>query len=259
MIDQKYSFDLSGRVALVTGASSGIGERLAECLAHSGAKVVIGARRAERLAALVTRIQSRGGEALAVTMDATDETSTRAIYDAAEARFGIVDTVIANAGTSSAGPAVDLPIERFDEVSALNLRGPFLTAREGARRMIASGSAEHGRGRVILTASITANIVEPGLSAYSATKAGVIQLGKVLALEWVRQGINVNMICPGYLRTEINSDWFDSEGGKRQISRFNRRRLMDEDALDGIVLYLASDASKAVTGSTFTVDDGQSL
>ena len=258
-MNPKFAFDLAGRVALVTGASSGIGARFARLLAGSGAKVVLGARRTQRLEALVAEIAANGGEALAVTMDVTDEASTIAAFDAAEQRFGTVDTIIANAGSSGAGAAIDLAVSEFDQVTALNLRGPFLTAREGARRMIAAGSSQHGQGRIVLTASITAHVVEAGLSAYSATKAGVIQLGKVLAREWVRQGINVNMICPGYIRTELNAAWFDSEGGGKQIARFNRRRLMDYDALDALVLYLCSDASKAVTGSSITIDDGQSL
>ena len=255
----KFAFDLAGRVALVTGASSGIGARFAGLLAGSGAKVVLGARRTDRLDALVAEIAANGGVALAVTMDATDEASTIAAFDAAEKRFGTVDTIIANAGSSGAGVALDLPVSEFDQVTALNLRGPFLTAREGARRLIAAGSSRQGHGRIILTASITAHVVEAGLSAYSATKAGVIQLGKVLAREWIRQGINVNMVCPGYIRTEINAEWFESENGRKQIARFNRRRLMDDDALDALILYLSSDASKAVTGSSITNDDGQSL
>jgi len=256
---KQFHSDLSGRVALVTGASSGLGERFARVLASSGAKVVLAARRADRLASAVSAIVDAGGQALAVPMDATDEASTIAAYAVAETAFGTVDTIIANAGTSSAGAALDLSVEAFDQAMALNLRGSFLTAREGARRLIAAGSRQREHGRIILTASITATVVEAGLSAYSASKAGVIQMGRVLAREWVRQGINVNMICPGYVRTEINADWFSSVGGAKQIAGFNRRRLMDEGSLDGLLIYLASDASAAVTGSVFTVDDGQGL
>lgn len=254
-----FKFDLTGRVALVTGASSGIGARFAALLAGSGASVVLAARRADRLEAAVRRIVEMGGRAIAVAMDATDEASTIAAYDAAEAAFGAVDTIVANAGTSGAGGALDLPVEAFDDVMALNLRGSFLTAREGARRLIAAGSEERGHGRVILTASLTATAVEPGLSAYSASKAGVVQLGRVLAREWVRKGVNVNMLCPGYIHTEINAEWFDSEGGRKQIASFARRRLMGENSLDALMLFLASDASAYVTGSAFPVDDGQGL
>lgn len=255
----QVSLDLSGRVALITGASSGLGAHFGQVLAGAGAKVVLAARRVERLRGVVEAIEAAGGTAMAVAMDATDEPSTIAAYDAAEARFGPVDIVVANAGTGGASAALELSVAEFDAVSALNLRGPFLTAREGARRLIATGSRERGHGRIILIASITATVVEPGLSAYSATKAGVVQLGRVLAREWVRQGINVNILCPGYIRTEINSEWFNSPGGASQIAQFHRRRLMNVESLDGILLFLASDGSGAVTGSAFTVDDGQGL
>lgn len=252
-------FDLSGRVALVTGASSGLGAHFSRILAASGAKVVLAARRKDMLEQAVDEITSAGGEALAVAMDVADEASTIRAFDAAEAVFGGVDSIIANAGMNSEGSVLDLPVEAFDQVMAVNLRGAFLTVREGARRLIPVGSPKHGRGRIVLTASITAHKVEAGLAAYSASKAGVVQMGKVLAREWVRQGINVNMLCPGYVKTELNADWFESEAGERQIARFPRRRMMDLAELDPLLLYLASDASAGVTGSAFTVDDGQSL
>jgi len=158
-MSETFTFNLSGRVALVTGASSGIGMRFAQLLARSGASVVLGARRIDRLEAVVADIEKAGGRALAVAMDATDEASTIAAYDAAEAHFGLVDTIIANAGSSGSGAAVDLPVEAFDQVTALNLRGPFLTSREGARRLIAAGEDVAGRGRIILTSSVTAHVV----------------------------------------------------------------------------------------------------
>lgn len=252
-------FDLSGRVALVTGASSGLGARFATIIAASGAAVILAARRTELLEQTCAEIAAAGGRAIAIAMDVADETSTIAAYDAAEAAFGTVDTIVANAGMNSEGSVLDLPIAEFDRVMSVNLRGVFLTVREGAKRLIAGGSREHQRGRVVITASITADAVSPGLAVYSASKAGVVQLGKVLARDWARQGINVNMICPGYVRTEINGDWFDTEGGAKQIAKFPRSRLMDQDELDTMLLYLASDASGGVTGSSFTVDDGQSL
>ncbi len=252
-------FDLSGRVALVTGASSGLGERFARILAASGARVVLGARRADRLDVIVTAIRKAGGQAIAVALDVADEPSVMAAYDAAEAAFGTVDTIIANAGVSSEGRMLDLSVADFDQVMDVNLKGVFLTAREGARRLIAAGSKARSHGRIVITASITADVVAPGLAAYSATKAGVVQMGKVMAREWVRDGINVNMIKPGYIRTEINADWFDTDVGAKQIARFNRQRLMPEGELDTMLLYLASDASAGVTGAAFTLDDGQSL
>ena len=252
-------FDLTGRVALVTGASSGLGERFSRILAASGARVVLGARRADKLEALRDEIVAAGGEAIAVSLDVADETSVIAAYDAAQAVFGPVDTVIANAGMNIEGSIVDLPVEAFDEVMAVNLRGVFLTVREGARRLMAAGSRERGHGRMVITCSVTAQHVAPGIAVYSASKAAVLQMGRVLARDWARSGINVNMICPGYIRTALNSDWFDSEWGVKQMNAFPRKRLMEEGDLDAMVLYLASDASQAVTGTAFTVDDGQTL
>lgn len=252
-------FDLSGRTALITGASSGIGFRLGRIMAESGARVVLAARRVDRLEALAAQISANGGQAIALPMDVTDEASTIAAYDAAEAAFGTVDTIIANAGTTSTVPVTTVSVADYDQLMAVNMRGVFLTVREGARRLIASGSAEKENGRVVITASITALMVEAGLSLYSASKAGVIHMGKVMARDWARKGVNVNMVCPGYIRTEINDEWFETEGGKKQIARWPRRRLMEENDLDAMILYLASDAARAVTGAAFTIDDGQSL
>ncbi len=253
------SLDLSGRVALITGASSGLGARMARVLAASGAKVALAARRVDRLAGLAQEIAEAGGEAFPVAMDVTVEASIIAGFDAAEAALGPVDTVFANAGMNNRALAVEITPEAWDEVMAINVRGVFLTAREGAKRMMAAGSRESGRGRIILVASIGALKVLPGLTAYCSSKAAVVMMGKSLAREWANRGINVNTICPGYVRTELNAEWFDEEGGKKQVAGFPRRRLMDESDLDAMALYLASDASRAITGSTFTLDDGQTL
>jgi NAD(P)-dependent dehydrogenase (short-subunit alcohol dehydrogenase family) len=253
------SFDLSGRVALVTGASSGLGARFSRLLAASGARVVLAARRTDRLEGLKAEIEAAGGHAALVAMDVADEASTIAAYDAAERAFGTVDSIIANAGMNSEGAVIDLPVDEFDRLMAVNLRGVFLTAREGAKRLIAAGSREKQNGRIVIISSITANAISPGLAVYSASKAGVLQMGKVMARDWVRAGINVNMICPGYIKTEMNAEWFDTAGGAKQIEKFPRRRLMEERDLDVAMLYLASDSSRGVTGTAFTVDDGQSL
>jgi NAD(P)-dependent dehydrogenase (short-subunit alcohol dehydrogenase family) len=254
-----YSFDLSGRVALVTGASSGLGARFARQLAASGAKVAVAARRTDLLDDLSAAIVASGGQAFAVAMDVADEASVIAGYDAIEVALGPVDSIVANAGMNVEAAAVDLAADDFARVMAVNVTGVFLTVREGARRLIAAGARERGHGRVVVVSSITANAVEPGLAAYSASKAAVLQMGRVLARDWARQGINVNSICPGYIRTELNSDWFDSEFGQKQLARFPRKRLMDAAGLDAMLLYLCSDASAAVTGASFTLDDGQSL
>ena len=248
---------LSGRTVLVTGASSGLGSRFARVCSQAGAKVAVAARRTDRLEALVAEISAEGGTAAAVALDVLDEASVKAGFDAAEAALGPIDSVIANAGISKAGSSVDMAIEAFDEVIAVNLRGAYLTAREAGRRMIAAGSRETGRGRVVLIASIAAQVPLPGLMAYCASKAGVAMMGRTLAREWATRGINVNMICPGYVQTEINADWFATEAGQKQIAGFPRKRLMREEDLDVMAVYLCSDASRAVTGSLFNVDDGQ--
>lgn len=248
---------LAGRTVLITGASSGIGARFARIVAAEGAAVVIGARRVDRLQALRDQIVADGGKALAVALDVADEASTIAAYDAAEAAFGPVDGVVANAGIQVEGLATDIAVEDFDQVFAVNVRGVFLTAREGARRMHKAGVAE--RGRIVIVSSITAKMVTPGVTTYSASKAAVSHMGRHLAREWARHGPNVNNLCPGYIKSELAGDWFETEGGHKQMSKWPRRRILDEDALDPMLVYLLSDESKGVTGADFTIDDGQSL
>ena len=247
---------LRGRTCLITGASSGLGAHFARLYAAAGANVVVGARRVERVDDLAETI---GERALAVPLDVTDEASVVAAFDAAEAKFGIVDVVVANAGTAASGRATDVPVEGLRTLIDTNLLGLYLTAREGARRLIAAGSRETGRGRIILIGSITSHLTGEGDSGYAATKAAVAHLGRNFAREWVRQGINVNTVQPGYIATEIAGDWFATDGGKAQIARFHRRRLQPVESLDGIMLYFAGDASASTTGSTIDVDDGQSL
>jgi NAD(P)-dependent dehydrogenase (short-subunit alcohol dehydrogenase family) len=249
----KASFDLSGRVALVTGASSGLGAGFCRLLAASGAKVVLGARRTELIASIAADI---GDVAMAVPVDVTDEASVIAAYDAAEARFGTVDTVIANAGVDGNGKSVDMPVELFRQTVDINLTGAFLTAREGAKRMMA---AKVPNGRVLLISSITAQQSSGGMAPYAASKAGISQLTKTLAREWANRGINVNAIAPGYILTEINADWFETPGGEAQKQGFTRRRLMPQEGLDAAMLYFCSDASAYVTGAELTMDDGQLL
>ena len=248
-----FSFDLNGRTALVTGASSGLGTRFGRILAASGARVALGARRKDRLEALAAEI---GPQAAAIRMDVAREADIIAGFDEADALFGKVDTVIANAGVDGAGMATTISEEEIEQTLAINLKGAILTAREGAKRMLAQGVTN---GRIVLIASITAFEPSPGLVAYAASKAGVVQAGRTLAREWARAGINVNTVSPGYIRTAINDEWFDTEGGKKQIARFPKRRLMGEEGLDAMILFLCSDASEFVTGADFVLDDGQTL
>lgn len=247
---------MQGRIALITGASSGFGAHFARLFVREGARVVIGARRVDRIAALAEEL---GDAALAVAMDVTSEASLIAAFDAAEARFGTVDTVVANAGVSAAGRATHVPAEDVAALVATNFTGVYLTAREAAKRMIAANFREDERGRIVLIGSITAGLTGQGDAAYAASKAGVDHLGRQFAREWVRQGITVNTIQPGYIQTEIAGDWFQTEGGAKQINAFHRRRMCPIGALDAPLLFLCSDASRYVTGATITVDDGQAL
>ena len=250
------SSSLSGRTVLITGASSGLGRHFAQIAFAAGAKVAVAARRTDRLDALVKEL---GGNTAAVAMDVEDEASVAAGFDAAEKALGPIDSMIANAGMNSRGLALDLPVSEFDKIVSVNFRGVFLTAREAAKRMIAHGSKESKRGRILLVSSLGAHKVLPGLATYCATKAGVLMMGKAFAREWANSGINVNSICPGFISSELNDTFLASEPGQKMIAGFPRRRLMEESDLDGTVLHLLSDASRAITGAAFTIDDGQGL
>ena len=253
------SFDLTGRVALVTGASSGFGAHWARLLAAAGAQVVLAARRVDRLEAIAAEIRQGGGSALAVGLDVTDEAATAAAYDAAEAAFGTVDTIIANAGASNDKLALDMPVSEFEQTVAINLTGVFLTVREGARRLIAAGKAE--RGRVVVVSSITARKQYAAMAGYAASKAGVLHLSRLLAREWARKGICVNAILPGYIETEMTGELFaeGNKGGEWLLKSFPRRALTPIAAMDAPLLFFASDLARNVTGAELTIDDGQSL
>ena len=248
-----FSFDLTGRKALVTGASSGLGARFGRILAESGAQVALAARRKEKLEALASKI---GEAAFPIAMDVAAEGQIVAGYHAAEAAFGTIDTVVANAGIDGGGMAHDMPEEEIERTLSINLKGAILTAREGAKRMMAAGVT---KGRIVMIASITAFEPSPGLVAYSASKAGVVQAARTMAREWARRGISINTISPGYIRTAINDAWFDTDPGMKQIARFPRKRLMKEQGLDAALLFLCSDAAEFVTGTDFVMDDGQTL
>lgn len=248
---------LSSRVALVTGASSGLGRHSAESLAKTGARVVAGARRKDRLDDLAKAVRAAGGSLEPVAMDVEDETSIIAAYDAAEKAFGTVDVVVANAGVSIAAQSLDVDLEQLNQIIRVNIQGVFLTAREAARRLVKSGSPE--RGRIILLGSIGSLRPLAGNTAYSMTKAAVAMMGKGMAREWARHGICVNTICPGWIATELNTDWLHSEAGQKLVKTFPRRRLMKPDDLMGLVQFLASDAAASITGGVFAADEGQVL
>ena len=252
-------FDLTGRTVLIAGASSGIGARFGRIAAAAGARVVLGARRLDRVEALAKEIAAAGGQALPVALDITDEASVIAAYDTAEAYFGTIDGIVANAGVGTGGRSTDTALEGLKGVLDTNLLGTYLVAREGARRLIAAGSREKENGRIVMIGSITAEQNWSGDAMYAATKIGLAHLARQFAKEWIRQGINVNTLQPGMIPTEINAAWYATERGQADILAQHRRRLLEEDSLDDLLLYLLSDRSKQVTGATFTVDDGQHL
>ena len=250
---------LAGEVAVVTGASGGLGGHFARLLADAGASVALLARRSDRIDAAAAEIVDGGGRAVALSLDIADPGSIGPVFDAVEAELGPISILVNNAGVGGEGLALDLTVEDWDRTFDVNVRGVFFAAQQAARRMIASGVAEQQRGRIVNIASIASHTVLPGLSAYCASKAGVAMLTRSLAREWSRRGIAVNAICPGYIETDINAAWFRTEGGARQIKGFPRRRLMAPQDLDSALMMLCGPAARAIAGSIVTIDDGQSL
>lgn len=239
--------DLSGKRALVTGASSGLGLHFAGLLARHGAEVTLAARRQAALDLACNDIAAGGGRAAGLLLDVADAASVkRALAGSA------FDILVNNAGISGVGPAAELSEADWDAVLDTNLKGIFLVAQAVAR-----GMRESGRGGAIVNiASILGHRVAGGVSAYAASKAGVIQLTKALALEWARDGIRVNALCPGYIETDINREFFATEAGGNLIRRIPQRRLGQPEELDGALLLLASAAGSYITGTTIAVDGG---
>lgn len=249
------SFDLSNRVALVTGASSGLGAHFARVLAEAGASVVVGARRVERLQALVAEIQSTGGRALAVAMDVNDRASVQAAFDAAQEVFGVVTVLINNAGVASPSRFLDGDEAAWDFTMDTNLKAVWRISQESAGRMVASRQG----GSIVNIASILG--LQPGLDQtfYATAKAAVVQLTKTTALELWRKNIRVNALCPGYFETEMNSDFFHSDKGAAYLKKIPPQRLGNLDELSGPLLLLASDAGSFITGVALPVDGGHLL
>lgn len=249
-------FDLSGEVALVTGASSGLGERFAEVLAAHGAGVVVAARRVDRLAALVDRITGTGGKACAVELDVADQGAIAGAFDAAEAAFGTVSILVNNAGVAGNKPVFDITPEDWRNVMSVNLDGVWFAAQEAARRMKDAGRD----GNIINIASVLSFRAARTVAAYAASKGAVLQLTRNLALEFARYNIRVNSIAPGYILTEINKGYFESADSAPMIKRIPQRRIGDVSDLDGTLLLLASNkASGYMTGTTVVVDGGHLL
>ena len=248
-------FDLAGKVALVTGASSGLGVHFARTLAAAGASVAIAARRADRLASLQAELQSAGAKAVAVELDVQSGDSITAAFAAAEQALGPIDIVVNNAGISIVKPALEMPVEDWDAVVNTNLRGAWLVAQAAGKRWLMAKRP----GVIVNIASILGLRTIGQVAPYNASKAGLIHLTRALAMEWARHDIRVNAICPGYIETEMNGDFWKTPAGQRLIDRIPQRRIGKPEHLDGALLLLASDAGTFMTGSVLTVDGGHTV
>jgi NAD(P)-dependent dehydrogenase (short-subunit alcohol dehydrogenase family) len=248
-------FDLTGKVALVTGASSGLGRRFAEVLAANGAAVALVARRPQRLEAVRRHIEGAGGSVVAIEADVLERADMQRAFDAAEAAFGTVDVLVNNAGVAHTDRALDLPESEWRRILSTDLDAVFFWAQEGARRMLAAGRP----GAVINISSVLGVGVSKGVIAYATAKAGVIQVTKALALELGSKGIRVNAIAPGWFVTELNEEFLQSERGAAIVKDIPVGRFGRDGDLDGALLLLASDAGAFITGATVVVDGGQTV
>ena len=258
-----YDIDLSGRVAFVTGASSGLGAQFARVLARAGAAVVLAARRVERLKTLRAEIEAEGGDAHFVVLDVNDHGSIRAAVAHAETEMGAIDILVNNSGVAATQKLTDVTPAEYDHVMGTNTRGAFFVAQEVAKRMIARSKGEapgtYTGGRIVNVASMAGLRVWPGIGVYCMSKAAVVHMTRAMALEWGRHGINVNAICPGYIDTEINHHVWQTEAGQRLVQSFPRRRLGRPADLDALLVMLCSNESGFVNGAVIQADDGQSI
>ena len=255
-----YSIDLEGRVALVTGASSGLGAQFARTLAKSGACVVLAARRVERLKALRAEIEAGGGDAHVVQLDVTDIDSIKAAVARAETEVGTLDILINNSGVSTTQKLVDVTPEDYDFVMDTNVRGAFFVAQEVGKRMLArargAAPGTYTGGRIVNIASMAGLRVLSQIGVYAMSKAAVVHMTRAMALEWGKFDINVNAICPGYIDTEINHHHWQTEQGQKLIQMLPRKRVGRPEDLDALIVMLASKESHFVNGAVIAADDG---
>jgi NAD(P)-dependent dehydrogenase (short-subunit alcohol dehydrogenase family) len=258
-----YNIDLSGRVALVTGATSGLGAQFARTLAKAGAAVVLAGRRVERLKTLRSEIESAGGDAHYVAMDVTDPVSIRAGVAHAETEVGTLDILVNNAGVSATQRLTEVTPEDFAYVMDTNVRGAFFVAQEVGKRMIArSRGAAPGTftgGRVVNIASMAGLRVLSQIGVYAMSKAAVVHMTRAMALEWGRYGVNVNAICPGYIDTEINHQHWNTEAGQKLVQMLPRKRVGQPKDLDVVLMMLCANESHFINGSVIQADDGYAV
>jgi hypothetical protein len=255
-----YTIDLSGRVALVTGASSGLGAQFARTLSKAGAAVVLAARRIERLKALRAEIEAEGGDAHVVALDVTDHHGIKAAVAHAETEMGAIDILVNNSGVSVTNKLLDVTPEDYDYVMNTNTRGAFFVAQEVAKRMIArqrgAAPGTFTGGRIVNIASMAGLKVLGQLGVYSMSKAAVVHMTRAMALEWGRYGINVNALCPGYIDTEFNHHHWKTDNGQKLIAMMPRRRVGAPQDLDTALMMLCANESHFVNGAVLAADDG---
>jgi len=255
-----YSIDLEGRVAFVTGASSGLGAQFARTLASAGAAVVLASRRVDRLKDLRARIEGEGGDAHVVELDVTDPASIKAAVAHAETEMGSIDILINNSGVSTTQRIQDVSSSDYDFVFDTNVKGAFFVAQEVGKRMLAraQGAAPGSftGGRIINVASMAGLRVLPKIGIYCMSKAAVIHMTRAMAVEWGKFGINVNAICPGYIDTEINHAHWQTEAGQKLIKMLPRKRVGQPQDLDALLVMLCSDQSHFINGAVISADDG---
>jgi NAD(P)-dependent dehydrogenase (short-subunit alcohol dehydrogenase family) len=255
-----YSIDLSGRVAFITGASSGLGAQFARTLARAGSAVVLASRRVDKLKDLRAQIEGEGGDAHVMELDVTDHGSIKSAVAHAETEVGSIDILINNSGVSSTQRIQDVSEEDYDYIFDTNLKGAFFVAQEVAKRMLAraQGSAPgtYTGGRIVNIASTAGLRTLPQIGVYGMSKAAVIQMTKAMALEWGKFGINVNAICPGYIDTEINHQHWKTEQGQKLVQMLPRKRVGQPQDLDALLVMLCAKESHFINGAIIAADDG---
>lgn len=258
-----YSIDLSGRVALVTGASSGLGTRFARTLARAGAAVALASVNIEPLKTLRAEIEGEGGDAHVIALDVTDPDSIRAAIAHAETEMGAIDILVNNCGVSTTQKLVDVTPEDYDFIMDTNARGAFFVAQEVGKRMLARASGEapgtFTGGRIVNIASMAGLRVLSQIGVYCMSKAAMIHMTKSMALEWGKHGINVNAICPGYIDTDINHHQWQTEHGQKLVQTLPRKRLGQPADLDSVLMMLCANESHFINGAVIAADDGFGL